>query len=307
MTTQFHDALIDGITRWNANDLNAPHSQLDSALGDLTTEVEGLTLDTDEKVISPETHQADYVPQWSGTADNKTLVEGFPITAAGKAILDDADAAAQLATLGASPSDHNHDDTYYTETELSTPSSGAVVDYTNLANAPAFGSGDGDVVAPATNTDAYVPQWNGADSKELADGFPITDAGKDILADSTISDQRNTLGVDIVGGMISYPKDVIPEAEEELSVFFPYDVTVPTNLAGFVYYASTGPDAEAVVSIQKNGVQFGTMTIAIGSTSAVTLAGTETVLTSSDRLSFVFPTTQDSTWAGVTIMFKGVR
>lgn len=51
-------------------------------------------------VIGPATNSADYVPQWNGTADSKTLVDGFPITAAGKAILDDADAAAQRTTLG---------------------------------------------------------------------------------------------------------------------------------------------------------------------------------------------------------------
>jgi len=50
-------------------------------------------------VIGPATNTADYAPQWS-TANSKTLVDGYPITAAGKAILDDADAAAQRATLG---------------------------------------------------------------------------------------------------------------------------------------------------------------------------------------------------------------
>ncbi len=50
-------------------------------------------------VVGPGSHSADYVPQWS-TPNSKVLVEGFAITAAGKAILDDADAAAQIATLG---------------------------------------------------------------------------------------------------------------------------------------------------------------------------------------------------------------
>jgi hypothetical protein len=36
------------------------------------------------------------------------------------------------------------------------------------------GTGTGDVVGPATNTDSYIPQWNGANSKTLKDGLPIT-------------------------------------------------------------------------------------------------------------------------------------
>lgn len=38
----------------------------------------------------------------------------------------------------------------------------------------ACGGGLGDTVAPATNTDNYVPQWNGADSKTLKNGVPIS-------------------------------------------------------------------------------------------------------------------------------------
>jgi hypothetical protein len=51
-------------------------------------------------VVGPSSHAASYVPQWNTTADSKTLVEGFAITAAGKAILDDAAASDQRLTLG---------------------------------------------------------------------------------------------------------------------------------------------------------------------------------------------------------------
>jgi len=51
-------------------------------------------------VYGPITHLASYVPQWNATPNSKTLVEGFEITDAGKAILDDVDAAAQRTTLG---------------------------------------------------------------------------------------------------------------------------------------------------------------------------------------------------------------
>lgn len=52
-----------------------------------------------EKVTGPSTNTADYVPQWNGT-NSKALKNGFAVTAAGKALLDDADADAQLTTLG---------------------------------------------------------------------------------------------------------------------------------------------------------------------------------------------------------------
>ncbi len=36
-------------------------------------------------------------------------------------------------------------------------------------------SGSGDVVGPATNTDNYIPQWNGANSKTLKNGLALSD------------------------------------------------------------------------------------------------------------------------------------
>lgn len=36
------------------------------------------------------------------------------------------------------------------------------------------GTGTGDVIGPASNTDGYIPQWYGADSKTLKDGIPTS-------------------------------------------------------------------------------------------------------------------------------------
>ena len=58
------------------------------------------TWDTPGDVVGPGTHSADYVPQWNATPNSKTLVEGFAITAAGKALMDDAAASNQRTTLG---------------------------------------------------------------------------------------------------------------------------------------------------------------------------------------------------------------
>jgi hypothetical protein len=49
-------------------------------------------------VIGPATNTIDYVPQWLSN-DSKTLKNGFPITAAGKALIDDANAVAQRTVM----------------------------------------------------------------------------------------------------------------------------------------------------------------------------------------------------------------
>jgi hypothetical protein len=59
-------------------------------------------------------------------------------------------------------------------------------------NAP---TGGGDISGPATNTDDYIPQWNGANSKLLKNGFPITAAGKALIDDASVAAQRTTLGL----------------------------------------------------------------------------------------------------------------
>jgi len=43
-----------------------------------------------------------------------------------------------------------------------------------LAQKGTDGTGSGDVLGPATNTDSYIPQWNGADSKTLKNGIPTS-------------------------------------------------------------------------------------------------------------------------------------
>ena len=42
-------------------------------------------------------------------------------------------------------------------------------------------AGGGDVIAPANNTDDYVPQWDGADSKTLKNGLPVGVAANNLV------------------------------------------------------------------------------------------------------------------------------
>lgn len=47
--------------------------------------------------------------------------------------------------------------------------------------------GSGDVIGPATNTDSYIPQWNGANSKTLKDGLAVPAGGLAGITDVTNS------------------------------------------------------------------------------------------------------------------------
>jgi hypothetical protein len=43
------------------------------------------------------------------------------------------------------------------------------------------GGGLGDTISPATNTDSYVPQWDGADSKTLKNGLAVGTAANNLV------------------------------------------------------------------------------------------------------------------------------
>lgn len=56
---------------------------------------------------------------------------------------------------------------------------------------PAGGGGSGDTIAPATNTDNFIPQWNGANSKTLKDGLQLdTDTALAADSDTRIASQK---------------------------------------------------------------------------------------------------------------------
>lgn len=64
----------------------------------------------------------------------------------------------------------------------------------------AASAGDGDVVAPATNTDNYVPQWNGANSKTLKDGMEVVTTIGDPGSDTKLgSEQGIREAIDAIG------------------------------------------------------------------------------------------------------------
>lgn len=71
-----------------------------------------------------------------------------------------------------------------------TVGSGLTFSSGTLAATGGGGGGGGDVTGPATNTDNYVPQWDGADTKTLKNGRAIGVAGSTDLIDRAAGDGR---------------------------------------------------------------------------------------------------------------------
>lgn len=71
--------------------------------------------------------------------------------------------------------------------------------------------------------------------------------------------------------------------------------------------ARVAATAEAVFSLQKNGVEFGTMTFAIGATTATFAAASDTTFDAGDVLTVVAPNPRDDTLSGVHGTLAGTR
>jgi hypothetical protein len=106
---------------------------------------------------------------------------------------------------------------------------------------------------------------------------------------------------------VSYPTNQQPASDEIYNIVFPFAVTFPADLTGSVYHAQTAPDAEVTVDFKKNGSSFGSMTVSASGTTASFSAASSTSFSAGDRLSFCFPSSQDLSWAGMTIILKGTK
>jgi len=196
-----------------------------------------------------------------------------------------------------------------------------------LATGDSLGGG-GDVLGPGTNTADYVPQWSGANSKTLADGFAVTAAGKAILDDTTAADQRTTLGLGDSatksvgtttgtvatgdhtheGGIgISFEDTDKPKTNGSYSFIIPYALTVPANASTSGFSNKTNPSGTVAVSIKDDGTEIATLSVASNGTPTwATSGGTSKVIAAGSVVTFLFPA-QNSTWAGVVVTLKGNR
>ena len=96
-----------------------------------------------------------------------------------------------------------------------------------------------------------------------------------------------------------------PIASEVLyRVVLAHAVTIPAGATDSRAVVGTNPTASFVVSIQKNGVEAGTLTIATNGTATFAVAS-PIALVAGDRLSLVAPATADATLADLSITLVG--
>ncbi|MCP5364122.1 MAG: hypothetical protein H6905_02620 [Hyphomicrobiales bacterium] len=83
--------------------------------------------------------------------------------------------------------------------------------------------------------------------------------------------------------------------------------SLPADMTGSVLTAGSAATAETIVSCEKDGVQFGTITVAASATSGTFTAATETSFAVGDVLTIEGPATADASLADIAITLKGTR
>lgn len=87
----------------------------------------------------------------------------------------------------------------------------------------------------------------------------------------------------------------------------PEAVSFPSGLSGSFVSSGTAADSQAILSIQKDGIEFGTATFSAGSSSATFASTSGATFTAGDSLSVVGPATADPTLADVRVTLKSTR
>ena len=112
-------------------------------------------------------------------------------------------------------------------------------------------------------------------------------------------------GVPREGGIgLSFESAQKPKNLGNYSCFITYDMTIPENCTGSLFYNVVNPSTTVEVLIQINDVT--EVTLSVDSSGNATWVCDETIVTSGSKISFVFPV-QDSLWSGVMIFLKGLR
>jgi hypothetical protein len=96
----------------------------------------------------------------------------------------------------------------------------------------------------------------------------------------------------------------------ELLLFFPVvagrSFVLPAALAGSKLVSKLAATAECVLYLKKNGVQFGTITVAAAGTTGTFAAADETSFEEDDELEIYAPSSQDATFGNFAIVLRGV-
>lgn len=101
--------------------------------------------------------------------------------------------------------------------------------------------------------------------------------------------------------MALYVPGTLGSSEVLIRHLAPLAIDFPTSLTQSLASAETAATAETILSIKKNGSEFGTITFAASGTTGVFASASGSSFTAGDVLTIVGPATADSTLAGVTI------
>ena len=98
------------------------------------------------------------------------------------------------------------------------------------------------------------------------------------------------------------------DGQRMAGVVIPIACTIPAGLTGSTFKVfEENPDSSAVVSLKKNGVEFGTITIATDGACTPAAASETTFNGTSDYLEIIAPASADTTLAGVNINLMATR
>jgi hypothetical protein len=129
----------------------------------------------------------------------------------------------------------------------------------------AAGAGSGDVIGPTTNTDQYVPQWDGTDTKTLQNGFPISTFGKSLVIASTSANARSILSITALCTFIIDGNGSVPSTGA-------YNLSTVPRGTVLTSYSLTGDKiGSAVIDVKIGGTSI------VGAGNKPTLVNTNTV------------------------------
>lgn len=112
-------------------------------------------------------------------------------------------------------------------------------------------------------------------------------------------------GVGLPQDFAAFSSGTLTASQVVYRIAVSHAVSFTTNLVGSQGTAATASTGTATLSVQKNGMQFGTVVFTASATA--TFTGTATSFAAGDVLSIVAPSSPDATLAGVGITLSGTR
>jgi hypothetical protein len=277
---------VNSVTQYKAADMNAPLTEICDAINAALALKSDTTHDHDTDYADLDhTHEYTYSDI---NHDHDSDYSALGHTHEGYAI-----------------STHNHDLDYAPLSHSHTVS--------DITDFPEVGTGD--VIGPATNTDNYIPQWNGANSKTLKDGLSITTTIGEEGVDTAIPTEQavreaivasSTTQLYVLAGSYGTEDDLVPAEKIIFRHKFCEEVDFLIDFSGSNMWAEVAATAETVFSITKAGVEIGTATFAASGTSATFNMDYAETFNADDILRIVSPV-QDATLAGIGWALKGTR